>query len=103
MVQNLMDAESGLSGTLGKLMMVVEDYPDLNAHQNIAQLSEELTRTEDQLSLARQHNKHSVMNDNTQIEVFPSVIIAHMFHFDQASSFEMTDENEKDRPEVSFG
>ncbi|MDF3128194.1 LemA family protein [Kiritimatiellaeota bacterium B1221] len=102
-MQNLMGAESGLSGALGKLMMVVEAYPDLKANQNMAQLTEALTSTENKISFARQHYNDSVMQYNTQREVFPAVIIANMFAFTEAPLFEITNETEKAAPEVSFG
>jgi LemA protein len=102
-MKNLMGAESGLSGALGRLMMVVEAYPDLKADQNMAQLSEELTSTENKISFARQHYNDSVMMYNTRREVFPTVIVANMFQFTAAQLFEITDEAEKAAPEVSFG
>ncbi len=102
-MQNLMGAESGLSGALGKLMMVVEAYPDLKANENMAQLTEELTTTENKISFARQHYNDCVMQFNTQREIFPAVIIANMFAFTEAPLFEITDETEKEAPEVSFG
>lgn len=102
-MQKLMGAESGLSGALGRLMMVVEAYPDLKANENMAQLTEELTTTENKISFARQHYNDSVMQYNTQREVFPSVLIANNFNFDEAPLFEITDESDKEVPEVSFG
>lgn len=102
-MQNMMGAESGLSGALGRLMAVVEAYPDLKANQTMSQLTEELTSTENKISFARQHYNDSVMQYNTQREVFPTVIIANMFSFTEAALFEITDETEKAVPEVSFG
>jgi LemA protein len=102
-MQNLMGAESGLSGALGRLMMVVEAYPDLKADSQMNQLSEELTSTENKIAFARQHYNDSATLFNTQREVFPSVIIANMFNFTAATLFEIEDEKEKQAPEVSFG
>lgn len=102
-MKNLMGAESGLSGALGRLMAVVEAYPDLKANQNMAQLSEELTSTENKISFARQHYNDAVMQYNTAREVFPTMIIANLFQFTEAALFEITDESEKAVPEVSFG
>ena len=102
-MQQMMGAEAGLSGALGRLMAVVEAYPDLKADQNMRQLSEELTSTENKVAFARQHYNDSVMQYNTRREVFPSVIIANMFNFDPATLFEIEDEEEKKAPEVSFG
>jgi LemA protein len=102
-MQGLMGAESGLAGALGRLFAVVEAYPDLKADRNMAQLSEELTSTENKIAFARQHYNDSVMIYNTQREVFPSVIIANFFNFQPATLFEITDEMEKKAPEVKFG
>jgi LemA protein len=102
-MKNMMGAESGLSGALGRLMAVVEAYPDLKANQTMSQLTEELTSTENKISFARQHYNDTVMQYNTQREVFPTVIIANMFGFTEAALFEITDETEKAVPEVSFG
>ena len=84
-------------------MAVVEAYPDLKANQTMSQLTEELTSTENKISFARQHYNDTVMQYNTQREVFPTVIIANMFGFSEAALFEITDETEKAVPEVSFG
>lgn len=102
-MKNLMGAESGLSSALGRLFAVVEAYPDLKADKNMAQLSEELTSTENKISFARQHYNDSVMLYNTKREVFPNVIVANMFSFNEAPLFEITEEAEKAAPEVSFG
>lgn len=102
-MKNLMGAESGLSSALGRLFAVVEAYPDLKADKNMAQLSEELTSTENKISFARQHYNDSVMLYNTKREVFPNVIVANMFSFNEAQLFEITEEAEKAAPEVSFG
>ncbi|HQH29089.1 MAG TPA: LemA family protein, partial [Oligoflexia bacterium] len=89
-MQSLVGAESALSGALGKLMVVVEAYPDLKANQNMAQLMEELTSTENKVAFSRQAYNDSVMEYNTAAETFPSVIIAGMFNFRQAALFEIT-------------
>lgn len=102
-MQNLMGAESGLSGALGRLFAVVEAYPDLKADKNMAQLSEELTSTENKISFARQQYNDCVMLYNTKREVFPNVIVANMFSFNEAQLFEITEDAEKAAPEVSFG
>ncbi len=101
-MQSLVGAESALSGALGKLMVVVEAYPDLKANQNMAQLMEELTSTENKVAFSRQAYNDSVMEYNTAAETFPSVIIAGMFNFRQAALFEITQEKERDAVKVSF-
>jgi LemA protein len=101
-VKNLAAAEAGLSGTLSRLMMVSEQYPDLKANQNMMQLTEELTSTENKISFARQAYNDSVMTYNTDREVFPSNLVAGMFNFGQAELFVIDKPEEKDAPKVSF-
>lgn len=101
-VQNLMGAEAGLSGALSKLMMVSEAYPDLKANQNMSELSEELTSTENKVSFARQSFNDSVMVYNTRRETFPTVILAGMFGFQNAELFQIQDPTERNAPQVKF-
>jgi LemA protein len=101
-VKNLISAESGLAGTLSRLMMVSEQYPDLKANQNMMQLTEELTSTENKISFARQAYNDSVMIYNTDREVFPSNLIAGVFNFAAAELFVVDKPEQKDAPKVSF-
>ncbi len=101
-MKNLTAAESGLGGTLSRLMMVSEQYPDLKANQNMMQLTEELTSTENKISFARQAYNDSVMTYNTDREVFPSNLIAGMFNFAAAELFVVDKPEQKDAPKVSF-
>jgi LemA protein len=101
-VKNLIAAESGLAGTLSRLMVVSEQYPDLKANQNMMQLTEELTSTENKISFARQAYNDSVMGYNTDREVFPSNLIAGMFNFAPAELFIIDKPEQKDAPKVSF-
>jgi LemA protein len=101
-MKNLASAETGLAGTLSRLMMVSESYPDLKANQNMMQLSEELTSTENKISFARQAYNDSVMVYNTDREVFPSNLIAGMFNFGPAELFVIEKPEQKDAPKVSF-
>ena len=101
-MKNLVSAESGLAGTLSRLMMVSEQYPDLKANQNMMQLTEELTSTENKISFARQAYNDSVMVYNTDREVFPSNLIAGMFNFGPAELFVVDKPEQKDAPKVSF-
>ena len=101
-MKSLAAAESGLSGTLSRLMMVSESYPDLKANQNMMQLTEELTSTENKISFARQAYNDSVMTYNTDREVFPSNLIAGMFNFTAAELFVVDKPEEKVAPKVSF-
>jgi LemA protein len=101
-MKNLISAESGLAGTLSRLMMVSEQYPDLKANQNMMQLTEELTSTENKISFARQAYNDSVMVYNTDREVFPSNLVAGMFNFAAAELFVVDKPEQKDAPKVSF-
>jgi LemA protein len=101
-MKNLSAAETGLAGTLSRLMMVSEAYPDLKANQNMMQLTEELTSTENKISFARQAYNDSVMTYNTDREVFPSNIIAGMFNFGPAELFAIDKPEQKEAPKVSF-
>ena len=101
-MKNLTAAESGLGGTLSRLMMVSEQYPDLKANQNMMQLTEELTSTENKISFARQAYNDSVMVYNTDREVFPSNLIANTFNFTPAELFVVDKPEQKDAPKVSF-
>ncbi len=101
-MKNLASAESGLAGTLSRLMMVSEAYPDLKANQNMMQLTEELTSTENKISFARQAYNDSVMSYNTEREVFPSNLIAGSFNFGPAELFVIDKPEQKEAPKVSF-
>lgn len=98
----LSKAEGQLGGVLGRLMMLTENYPDLKANQNMMQLTEELTATENKVSFARQAYNDSVMVYNTKREVFPSNIVAGMFNFKEAALFEITEQAEREAPKVQF-
>ena len=95
-------AEGELSSALSRLMVVVEQYPDLKANQNFLALQEELTSTENKISFSRQYYNDSVMRYNNQTQVFPSNIIAGMFGFKAGEFFEVTVEEERQAPKVSF-
>ncbi|MGA9453629.1 MAG: LemA family protein [Verrucomicrobiia bacterium] len=101
-MKNLVSAETGLAGTLSRLMMVSESYPNLKANENMMQLTEELTSTENKISFARQAYNDSVMVYNTDREVFPSNIIAGIFNFGPAELFVIEKPEQKDAPKVSF-
>ncbi len=101
-MKSLGAAESGLGGALSRLMVVSEQYPDLKANQNMMQLTEELTSTENKISFARQAYNDSVMTYNTTRETFPNVIFAGMFGFLPAELFKIDDPTERNAPKVSF-
>ena len=102
-IRQLMGAEGALGGAMGRLFAVMESYPDLKANQNMMQLSEELTSTENKVAFSRQAFNDSVMHYNNGRESFPSNVIAGMFNFKEAQLFEITDEAQREAPKVSFG
>jgi LemA protein len=85
----LASSQGMLNGALGRLMAVAEAYPDLKANQNMMQLSEELTSTENKVAFARQAFNDSVMSYNNRREVFPSSVVAGMFQFAPAALLEI--------------
>jgi LemA protein len=101
----LANAQGALNGALGRLMVVVEAYPDLKANQNMMQLTEELTSTENKVAFARQAYNDSVMTYNNKREVFPSSVVAGMFNFAQAALLEIPTEQQaavRAAPKVEF-
>lgn len=101
-MKSLVSAETGLTGALSRLMVVSEQYPDLKANQNMMQLTEELTSTENKIAFARQAYNDSVMTYNTSRETFPNVILAGMFGFLPAELFKIEDPTERNAPKVQF-
>jgi LemA protein len=101
-MQQLIAAESGLSGALGRLMMVTESYPDLKANQTMMGLMEELTSTENKISFARQAYNDSVMRYNNACQMFPSSILATSFNFQPATLWEITEAKEREAVKVQF-
>jgi LemA protein len=98
-------SQGQLNGVLGRLMMVAEAYPDLKANQNMMQLTEELTSTENKVAFARQAFNDSVMAYNNKREVFPSSIFAGMFNFAPATLLEIPAEQQvqvRAAPKVEF-
>ena len=102
-MKQLAQAEQGLSGALGRLFALSESYPDLKANQNMMQLSEELTSTENKIAFARQAYNDSVMTYNTQIESVPDNFIAGPFNFGPATLWEIEEAVERQNIKVDFG
>src|SRR5262245_15194103 len=98
----LSGAEAQLGGALGRLFALAEAYPDLKANQNMMQLSEELTSTENKVAFARQAYNDAVMGYNNQREMFPGSIIAGMFNFTPAQLLEISKPEAREAPKVSF-
>jgi len=101
---DLASKEGALSGALGRLNVVMEAYPDLKANQNMMQLSEELTSTENKVAFSRQAFNDQVMAYNTYKQSFPNVLVAGAFgHAEDASLLEFEDtEAIQEAPKVSF-
>ena len=101
-MKSLISAEIGLGSALSRLMVVSEQYPDLKANQNMMQLTEELTSTENKISFARQSFNDAVTEYNIKREVFPSNIIANTFNFVQAELWKVDKAEEREAVKVSF-
>jgi len=101
-IQTLGGADAALSGALGRLFAVAEAYPDLKANQNMMQLSEELTSTENKVAFARQAYNDSVLGYNNTREVFPNSVVAGMFGFAQAEPLAIESPEKRAVPKVSF-
>lgn len=101
-LEKLGSTESGLSGALGRLFALSESYPDLKANENMMQLSEELTTTENKISFARQAFNDGVMLYNNLREQFPSNLISDWFSFGEAKLLELEDVSMKEVPKASF-
>jgi len=101
-MQGLLGAEGVLAGALGKLNIAIEAYPDLKADQNMRQLSEELTSTENKVGFSRQAFNDAVMTYNMQRESFPDMLFAASFGFKPAQLYEIENVEERKAVKVSF-
>ena len=101
-MQQLTGAENQLTATLGRLFAVAESYPDLKANQNMMQLSEELTSTENKVAFARQAYNDAVMYYNNRREVFPNSFVANMYGFTPATPLEIESPEARKAVKVSF-
>jgi LemA protein len=95
-------AEGMLTGALRSLFAVVENYPELKANQNVLELQEQLTTTENQISFSRQHYNASVLDYNTSIQTFPAVLLAGALGFSKREFFEAEDQAQQ-VPTVDLG
>jgi LemA protein len=102
-IAQLSGAEGALSGALGRLFALAEAYPDLKANQNMMQLSEELTSTENKVAFSRQAYNDAVMSYNNTREQFPGSIVANMFSFQPAQLLDIAKPEAREAPKVSFG
>ena len=97
-IHGLVAAEGALSGALSRLFALAEAYPDLKANQNMMQLTEELTGTENKISFARQSFNDAVMSYNTSAQQFPTNVIASAFSFGPAELLQSTESDDERRP-----
>ena len=101
-IGQLASADTALGGALGKLMAVVESYPDLKANQTMAQLMEELTSTENRVAFARQAYNDAVLGFNNACEVFPGNLVAGTFGFTPAAMLDIESPEKRTAPQVKF-
>ena len=101
-IRDLSGAEQALTGALTRFFALAEAYPDLKANQNMMQVSEELTSTENRIAFARQAYNDAVTQYNTAREVFPASIIASAFNFQEAPLLVIEDAEQREAPRVSF-
>lgn len=101
-IKGLIGAETALTGAMGRFFALSESYPDLKANQNMMQLTEELTSTENRISFARQAYNDSVMTYNIARERFPAVLFAGALNFQKAELFEIENPTEREAVKVSF-
>ena len=95
--------DNQLSESLKTIMAGAENYPDLKTNQNFSELQTEITNTENKISYSRQFYNDTVTRYNTKLEVFPSNIIASMFHFNSEQLFEVDTQEAKRNVKVDFG
>ena len=91
-----------LSGAISKLFALAESYPELKANQNFLDLSNQLKSIENDIANSRKYYNAVVKQFNNKVEMFPSNIIASMFHFTTFESFEVSDEGERENVQVNF-
>ncbi|TNF38916.1 MAG: LemA family protein [Gammaproteobacteria bacterium] len=101
-IRQLIAAEASLTGSLGKLFALAENYPDIKANQTMEKLMEELSSTENRVSFARQAYNDAVMSYNTYREQFPNMLIANPAGFLAAELFEIESADYKQPVKVSF-
>jgi len=94
--------EGELSGALSRLFALTENYPTLKSNENVKQLQEELTATENKISFARQFYNDIATKFNTAEQVFPGTIIASLFNFQPSELFEVKDAGEREVPSVDL-
>ncbi len=95
-------AENSLSVSIGKISVIMENYPNLVSGPNYLKLQDQLMEIEDEISYARRYYNGTIRNNNILIESFPSNLIANMFDFEQPPFFEIEISTEKQAPILNF-
>ena len=101
-ISEKVELDNQLSGALKTIMAVSENYPDLKASQNFSELQEELRNTENKISYSRQFYNDTTTRYNTKLELFPSNIIAGMFHFTPETLFKTESDEARKNVKVDF-
>ena len=101
-IQGLAGAEGALTGAMGRMFALMESYPDLKANENVLQLQEELTSTENKVAFSRQAYNDAVTAYNIAREKFPNVVIANSMGFKEAALFEIEVAEQREAPKVQF-
>lgn len=101
-VDDISEANDELSGALSRLLMIVENYPDLKANEQFTRLMDELAGTENRLAVARMDYNNAVQDYNGAVKRMPGNLIAGMFGFEQKDYFEV-DEGVEELPSINFG
>jgi LemA protein len=101
-IPDKVQAENALGAAMGRLLVTVEQYPDLKANQNFLALQEELSSTENKIAFSRQNYNDSVLNYNNKIQMFPSNFVAGGFNFKPEVFFEVDDKSHRATPQVKF-
>lgn len=96
-------SENGLIQSLGKLIALVEQYPQLQADQHFLELQKELVITEDRIQAARRFYNGNVRELNTKVQSFPSNLIANLFKFELREFFQIEDLKVRETPKVELG
>jgi len=100
--QEKIDANQKLDGAIGRLLVIVENYPNLKANQNFQSLQFELAGTENRILRSRQRYNEAVQEYNTAIQIFPNNIVAGLSGFSRNDAYFKTDVNSRNAPKVSF-
>jgi len=95
-------AENMLTKTLRQLFAVAEAYPELKANENFLDLQKQLAEIEEKIQLARRYYNAVARDMNNAVDMFPSNIVAHLFHFEHREYFELEEPEAKKAPKVDF-